>query len=131
MAAGLSSVSNVFVFQLFASFPSDLITFLAIGATSTGAFISGIVFGGVLLKSILSAIEEAGLIKPSEIQVKKSWVWSITLLVLSVGITFFLSYSYIRNNTSVDVVKISGEISNPYPIDASNHQFKLVKKPQH
>lgn len=60
-AGGIASASNVFVFQLFAAVPADMIGYGLIGLIAGVAFLSGVVFGGLLGSSLLSALRKAGL----------------------------------------------------------------------
>jgi ABC-type thiamin/hydroxymethylpyrimidine transport system permease subunit len=60
LAGGLAGVSNVLVFQLMASLPADLIAFGAMAAVAAVAGTSGVVFGGVLGRLLLGALERAG-----------------------------------------------------------------------
>ncbi len=60
LAAGLSSASNIFIFQFFASIPKDILTFFAIMISSLVSFASGVIFGGFLVKALLMSLEKVG-----------------------------------------------------------------------
>ncbi len=60
-AGGIASASNVFVFQLFAALPADILGFGVIGLIGGMAFLSGVVFAGILGYSLLAALRRAGI----------------------------------------------------------------------
>jgi ABC-type thiamin/hydroxymethylpyrimidine transport system permease subunit/DMSO/TMAO reductase YedYZ molybdopterin-dependent catalytic subunit len=63
LAGGLASASNVFVFQLFASVPADTLAYWAMLAVGAMAFLSGVLFAGVLSRGLLNALRRAGVVK--------------------------------------------------------------------
>jgi ABC-type thiamin/hydroxymethylpyrimidine transport system permease subunit len=63
LAGGLAAASNVFVFQLFASLPADTLAYGVILLVGAVAFLSGVVFAGVLGWVLLNALRRAGVVK--------------------------------------------------------------------
>jgi ABC-type thiamin/hydroxymethylpyrimidine transport system permease subunit len=63
LAGGLASASNVFVFQLFASLPADSLAYGVMLLVAAVAFLSGVVFAGVLGWVLLNALRRAGVVK--------------------------------------------------------------------
>jgi hypothetical protein len=53
----------VFVFQLFASVPADTLAYWAFLLVAGVAFLSGVVFAGVLSRGLLNALRRAGVVK--------------------------------------------------------------------
>ena len=60
VAGGLAAVSNVFVFQLFASVPADTLVYWAMLLVAGVALLSGVLFGGVLSRGLVNALRRAG-----------------------------------------------------------------------
>ncbi|MGD8905233.1 MAG: ECF transporter S component, partial [Anaerolineae bacterium] len=63
LAGGLASASNVFVFQLFASVPSDTLAYWALLLVAGVAALSGVLFAGLLSHGLLNALRRAGVVK--------------------------------------------------------------------
>lgn len=63
LAGGLASASNVFVFQLFASLPADVLAYGAMLLVGGTAFVSGVLFAGLLTWLLLNALRRAGVVK--------------------------------------------------------------------
>jgi energy-coupling factor transport system substrate-specific component len=63
LAGGLASASNVFVFQLFASLPADVLAYGAMLLVGGVAFVSGVLFAGLLGRVLLNALRRAGVVK--------------------------------------------------------------------
>ena len=63
LAGGLASASNVFVFQLFASLPADVLAYGAMLLIGGVAFISGVLFAGLLGQVLLNTLRRAGVVK--------------------------------------------------------------------
>lgn len=63
LAGGLAAASNVFVFQLFASLPADLLAFGVMFLVGGMALLSGVLFGGVLSRALLGALRRAGVVR--------------------------------------------------------------------
>ena len=85
LAAGLASASNVVVFQVFASLPADILAFVAIIATSAMAFGSGILFGGVMTRSLVLALEKIGIIRKKQMSIDPGKrLWAAGLIVVAI-----------------------------------------------
>ena len=126
LAAGLSAVSNIVVFQIFASLPTEILTIVAIGIASISAFISGIIFGGVLVRSIILAVEKAGFYSqvPNENRQRKGFPVVIILLCI-IGLVG-ISLVYLGNQTSVEEIYISGNLQNPYSLTENISDFEQI-----
>ena len=115
LAAGLSSASNIFVFQFFASLPEDILTLFAILLTSVVAFASGVLFGGVLVKSLLSSLRKIGIVnEPQLVNEKGRLIWPAAILTTAVLLVAGAGYMYFREQGKSPGITIGGNVSNPY-----------------
>jgi len=126
IAAGISSASNIVVFQFIADIPSDVLTLIAILSTSAVSFVSGVVFGGFVVKGLLDAIERAGIYHPEKL-VDGNRKISVFYLISSISIVvlfaaiFFISHGNIKYGN----VGISGEVNTPYEFSANDTEIDL------
>jgi len=128
LAAGLSSASNIIIFQFIAAVPSDVLTLIAILSTSGVSFLSGVVFGGLIVKTLLKAIEKAGIYHPEKsahIYKKKSAFYLIA--AISVMIIFALVFILSLGNSNIQNVRIAGEVNSPYEFSASDTEIELLE----
>lgn len=112
-AGGLAAASNVFVFQLFASLPADLLAYGALALVGAVAFISGVVFAGILGWMLMNALQQAGVIKTvQEPETPKRLVVVFTLgaVLITVLLTLFLR-SALQGPVTVS---IGGVVQAPY-----------------
>jgi ABC-type thiamin/hydroxymethylpyrimidine transport system permease subunit/DMSO/TMAO reductase YedYZ molybdopterin-dependent catalytic subunit len=63
LAGGLASASNVFVFQLFASLPADVLAYGALLLVAVMAFASGVVFAGLLGRALANTLRRTGVVR--------------------------------------------------------------------
>jgi len=128
LAAGVSSASNIIVFQLFAAFPSDVLILIAIVSTSVVSFISGVVFGGLLVRALLAAIEKAGIFHPEK-KVGANRKISVFYLISAISITIiFAAVLFLSQaNGNFEYVKISGVVNSPYEFSASDTEIELFE----
>jgi energy-coupling factor transport system substrate-specific component len=128
LAAGLSSASNIFVFQFFASIPRDILTFLAILLTSGVAFISGIIFGGLVPKSLLVSLYKVGILsEPEKNPGKKNFIWPLAILMLAVALTISTGLYYINQQSNTQGIQIEGNVVNPFVFPFDYHQINVME----
>ena len=123
LAAGLSSASNIFVFQFFASIPEDILTFFVILLTSAVAFLSGIIFGGLMTKSLLVSLYKIGILsQPERIPGKGNFIRPFAILILATAFTVSTGFFYLNQQGNTQGVLINGSVSNPYifPFESVN-----------
>lgn len=112
LAGGLASASNVFVFQLFASVPTDTLAYGAILLVAGVAFLSGVLFAGVLGRGLLRALRQAGVVKDAppiaEGRVARGVVLVVALLTLGLG---FYLHGALRGPAAIH---IGGAVAAPY-----------------
>lgn len=120
VAGGLSAGSNVVVFQLFATLPTNILAMSAILILTLVAGISGVIFSGVAPFYLVKALIEANVVKrpkTSPISRKIGWYILAGVGVLAILLTFYLRSSLRGTPT----IQISGAVSNPY--EFPDHTF--------
>lgn len=93
IAGGLASASNVFVFQLFAALPSDILAYSALFLVGGVAMLSGVIFAGVLGWGLLNALRRAGAVKdqpPTPANPTTRYVAIAAAVVLTGALAFYL-----------------------------------------
>ncbi len=113
VAGGLASASNVFIFQLFASLPADVLAYGALVLIGGVAFLSGALFAGVLGRVLLNGLKQAGVIKdrPSvPIRGRIYPAFLILVVLLTMGLGFYLRSAL----AGPSAVAISGAVMAPY-----------------
>ena len=113
LAGGLASASNVFVFQLFAALPADVLAYGALLLVGGMAFISGVLFAGVLGWTLLNALRRAGVVKdrPPEPMGRRVYPIFVACAVLLTGILWgYLRYALQGPAT----IHIGGAVAAPY-----------------
>lgn len=113
LAGGLASVSNVFVFQLFASIPTDSLAFGALVIIAGLAFISGVILAGFLPYLILQMVQKTGFM-PHEENKTRSLRLNYVLIPLAILLFISAAYIYLQSNRTDGLVAFSGRIANPY-----------------
>ena len=119
LAGGLASASNVFVFQLFASVPADTLAYWAMLLVAGVAFLSGVLFAGVLSRGLLTALRRAGVVKDAPPAPMGRRVYPIFLVVaalLTVVLTVYLRGA-LRGPATVH---IGGAVATPYDYPAEH-----------
>jgi ABC-type thiamin/hydroxymethylpyrimidine transport system permease subunit/DMSO/TMAO reductase YedYZ molybdopterin-dependent catalytic subunit len=117
LAGGLAAASNVFVFQLFASLPSDVLAYGAMLLVGGMAFLSGALFAGLLGWLLLNTLRRAGVVRDlSPSPATEKWNRRVfpTLLV-SVGLLTFGFGVYLRGALQGPAtIHIGGAVAAPY-----------------
>jgi energy-coupling factor transport system substrate-specific component len=122
LAGGLASASNVFVFQLFASLPTDLLAYGAMAVVGGMAFLSGVLFAGLLGWLLLSALRRAGVVKDSPpVPAAEEWNRRVSPIFLaSAGLLTLVFGIYLRSALQGPAtVHIGGAVTAPfdYPLE--------------
>ena len=113
LAGGLASASNVFVFQLFASVPADTLAYWAMLLVAGVAFLSGVLFAGVLSRGLLNALRRAGVVKdapPVPMGRRAYAIYLVVVALLTVALTVYLRGA-LRGPATVH---IGGAVEAPY-----------------
>jgi ABC-type thiamin/hydroxymethylpyrimidine transport system permease subunit len=128
LAAGLASASNIFIFQFFASIPKDILTFLAILISSSVSFISGVVFGGYLVKGLLVSLEKAGFYKaPKNEQLSMKKFWPVLIGLIAIILTAGSGWIYFKQQASSGQVAIIGDVTNSYKFPDAKSKFSEIE----
>ena len=112
-AGGIASASNVFVFQLFAAVPADILSYGVIGLIALMAFLSGVVFAGILGQALLTTLRRSGVVKDQQPESMGRTALSILIvgaLLLAGGIFGYLKIA----RAGAGSVRISGTVAEPY-----------------
>jgi ABC-type thiamin/hydroxymethylpyrimidine transport system permease subunit len=119
LAGGLASASNVFVFQLFASVPADTLAYWAMLLVAGVAFLSGVLFAGVLARGLLNALRRAGVVKdapPAPMGRRAYPIFLVVAALLTVVLTVYLRGA-LRGPATVH---IGGAVAAPYDYPAEH-----------
>jgi len=109
----LASASNVLVFQLFASVPADTLAYWAMLLVAGVAFLSGVLFAGVLSRGLLNALRRAGVVKDVPPVPMGRLAYPIFLIVVAL-LTLVLTV-YLRGALrGPATVHIGGSVDAPY-----------------
>jgi energy-coupling factor transport system substrate-specific component len=117
LAGGLASASNVFVFQLFASLPTDVLAYGAMAVVGGMAFLSGALFAGLLGWLLLSALRRAGVVKDSPpMPAPEEWNRRVfPIFLASAGLLTLVFGIYLRSALQGPAtVHIGGAVAAPY-----------------
>lgn len=126
LAAGLAAASNVVVFQVFASLPADMLAFVAILATSVLALGSGVLFGGVMTRSLVLALEKIGVIRTKEISIDQGKrLLAAVVIIAAVFITMIGGYAIYSNQAKVSSVSISGDVKQAFDYPTEEFAFDI------
>lgn len=118
VAGGLASASNIFVFQLFASLPADLITYGALLIVALVAFASGVLFAGLLGHMLINALRRSGAVKDHAPEPMGRALYGL-LLGIAIILTFGLG-AYLRHALrGPETISIGGQVQTPfeYPLE--------------
>ncbi len=127
VAGGLATASNVFVFQLFATLPQNILGFTAISILFFVALASGLVFGGVLPYLLVNALSKAGVVKIPEKPIHKRKIGWLILLGITVIATFTAVYLRI-NSQGPQTIQIEGAVGNPYAFPGGKISIEEVTR---
>jgi energy-coupling factor transport system substrate-specific component len=122
LAGGLASASNVFVFQLFASVPADSLAYWAMLLVTAVAFLSGVLFGGVLSRALVNVLRRAGVVKdqPPVAPGRRAYaVFLVVVALLAVALAVYLRGA-LRGPTTV---RISGAVDVPYSFPSEHGEL--------
>jgi energy-coupling factor transport system substrate-specific component len=119
VAGGLAAASNVFVFQLFAALPADVLAYGAMLLIGGVAFASGTIFAGLLGFVLLNALRRAGVVKdraPQPMNGRSYLIFLVIAVVLVGGL-----FGYLRQTLrGPAVVHIGGDVAAPYDFPAEH-----------
>ncbi len=127
IAGGLSAGSNVLIFQLFATLPSNILAYSAILLLTIIATLSGIIFSGIAPYYLINSLTKANVIKRPVYPVTNRKVGKYVLLCvlgLSVLLTFYLRAS-LRGSPSIE---ISGAVQHAFSFPNAEVTYNPVTR---
>ncbi len=125
LAGGLASASNVFVFQLFASLPADALAYGAMFLIGGGAFVSGVLFAGMLGRVLLNALRRAGVVKdrpPTPMSRLVYLIFLVSAAVLTLALTIYLRQA-LRGPATIH---IGGAVQASYDYPLEHGDIPLI-----
>jgi energy-coupling factor transport system substrate-specific component len=114
LAGGLASASNVFVFQLFATLPADTLAYGVMLLVAGVAFVSGVLFAGLLGYALLNALRRAGVVRDrvaAPMHPRTYLIFLVASGLLAMVLTLYLRQA-LRGPATV---QIGGAVAAPYP----------------
>lgn len=127
LAGGLAAASNVFVFQLFAALPAEIIAYGALILVGVVAFVSGALFGGVLGYLLVNSLRRSGVIKyqkPLPVHPRLDVAVIVLGLLLSGVLFYFLRLTYAGSGG----IQVSGAVTNPYEFRVEQSDIEQVTR---
>jgi len=126
LAGGLASASNVFVFQLFAALPADMLAYGAILLVGGVAFLSGALFAGLVARVLLNALRGAGVVKDRP-PVASGTRWAYPAFLLAAALLTVGFGAYLRGALRGPVtVHVGGAVAAPYDYPLAHGDLPLV-----
>ncbi|MBN1922575.1 MAG: ECF transporter S component [Anaerolineae bacterium] len=125
VAGGLAAASNVFVFQLFAALPADILAYGAMLLAGLLAALSGVVFAGFLGHTLVAVLRRAGVIKDREARPMSRRAYPVFLAavaVLAIVLTFYLRHTLAGPPT----LPIAGAVAAPYAYPEEHGDLPIV-----
>lgn len=125
VAGALASASNVFIFQLLASAPEDVLAF--VWGIAGLAALSGAGFGGLLAHSLLTLLRRGGLARPQPLNVMRRWHYAAFLVgcgALALGSGLYLA----RTLAGPPKVVVVGDCAGPFEYYAAGSSLPTVSR---
>ena len=113
VAGGLATASNVWVFQAFASIPTDVLTMSAVLVVSLVSFVSGVLLAGVLGKVLLDSLRRAGVVRDQPAQAGRQWAYAAFLGIVS-ALTLAGGFYLCASLQGPPTVHIGGQVEAAY-----------------
>jgi len=124
-AGGIATASNVFVFQIFASLPRDVLAMSVLLLVGLVSFISGVLLAGVLGKVLLDSLRRAGVVKDQPPETVARWAYPAFLCIIAILTVAGGAYLYFALK-GPSVVRITGQVNNPYEYTYSEGDSSLL-----
>lgn len=113
LAGGLASASNVFVFQLFAALPADVLAYGAMALVGGVALASGVLFGGLLALLLVRTLRRAGVVRdqpaaPLDRRIYLAFLGAAILVAAGLGLYLHFTLA------GPAAVRVDGQVATPY-----------------
>jgi energy-coupling factor transport system substrate-specific component len=117
LAGGLAAASNVFVFQIFASVPSDSLAFWSLLVVGGMAFISGVVFGGIISQVVIKNLAKTGIIPQPMTGSKVRWT-RVGFVLAGVLLCAVFAFVYTQTAKGAGEIVLSGNVEGTQSFNA-------------
>jgi energy-coupling factor transport system substrate-specific component len=127
VAGGLASASNVLVFQIFATLPSNILAASAILILFVVAFASGCVFAGLVPSLLINALAKAGVVRieqPTPKARKTGWIVVAAVLVIAILMAVFLRVSL----QGPEQIPVNGTVTTSYGFPGDEDIEKVTRQ---
>jgi energy-coupling factor transport system substrate-specific component len=127
IAGGLASGSNVLVFQIFATLPSNILAATAILILFVVAFASGMLFSGLIPSLIVNALAKANVVRIAPVKKKTrnvGWIIVASVLVIAILLAVFLKVSL----AGPEQIPVNGDVSNVYGFPPEETAIETVTR---
>ena len=127
LAGGFASASNVFVFQIFATLPSDILAYSFLGILGMVAFASGVIFAALLSRVLLAALNKAGVVKESlSIEQSNRYLPAVLigLVLISAGLAVYFRIT-LQGPASINIL---GSVSEPISFPSKDNKMPILTK---
>lgn len=127
VAGGLASGSNVLVFQIFATLPSNILAASAILILFVVAFASGCVFAGLVPSLLINALAKAGVVRieqPTPKARKTGWIVVAAVLVIAILMAVFLRVSL----QGPEQIPVKGTVTASYGFPGDKDIEKVTRQ---
>jgi energy-coupling factor transport system substrate-specific component len=127
VAGGLATSSNVLIFQIFATLPSNILAMSAIALLFLVSFVSGIIFSGLVPYGLVNTLAKGGLVKLQHREVANR---KIGLLIISAVFILAITLAiFLRGMLSGPPhVVISGSVNNSYAFPDNDYLIEPVTR---
>lgn len=126
LAGALATSANVLVFQIFATVPANMLGYLAIAVLWVVAFLSGVIFSGILANLLLVALRKAGVVKespPPPLKRHTTMIFFIALIVVALLLAIFFRIALKGSET----ITINGAVNTPLVFPSDDIEVSLVE----
>jgi len=127
IAGGLAAGSNVFVFQIFATVPINILAISAILILFFVAIISGVVFSGFIPHLLIRSLAKANIVKVAEqpAQTRKiGWYVLISVFIIVTLLAVFLKSTY----KGPQKIQIDGAVETSYEFPGQEFKPDMVTR---
>jgi ABC-type thiamin/hydroxymethylpyrimidine transport system permease subunit len=119
LAGGLAAASNVFVFQLFAALPADILAYGALLIVAAVALASGVLFAGLLGLVLVNALRRAGVVRDQPVAPldRRIYLAGLAVVIVLAGAMFLYLHQTLGGPATV---RVGGAVATPYDYPRQN-----------
>ncbi len=127
IAGGLATGSNVLVFQIFATLPSNILAATAILILFLVATASGVLFAGFVPSLLMNALNKAGVVREQQLTSKTrkvGWYILLGVAIIAALLAVFLKVSL----QGPEQIQVNGDVNHPYGFPPEDKSIEAVKR---